>query len=157
MDANSGNVSPLYLFFTTPVCWSRQQDTASHVCVPLPLKAKQGSTLETDESIPFKLVKNKSCMCTVYHGPLQSTASFVVPMFRATTEKSLKEKCPISDKDRKYIVRTMATVLMSFNPQPRLGDCAVAAKALIAKYPFLGDTTGKPHVSRMCMHNQVYT
>jgi len=85
-------------------------------------------------------------------GSLQSAASFVVPMFRATTEKSLNEQHSISDKERKYVVRTVATVLMSFNSQPRLSDCAVAGKALIAKYPFLGDTAGKPHMSRMCVH-----
>jgi len=80
-------------------------------------------------------------------GALQSTASFAVPMFRATTERILNEHQSISGKDRNYVVRTMATVLMSFNPQPKLCDCAVAAKALIAKYPFLGDASGKPHVS----------
>ena len=70
-------------------------------------------------------------------------------MFRAITEKSLNEQHSIWDKERKYVVRTMPTV---FNPQPRLSDCAVDAKAFIAKCPFLGDTAGKPYVSRMCMH-----
>jgi len=50
-------------------------------------------------------------------------------MFCAATEKSLNEQQSILDKERKYIVRTMATILMSFNPQPRQSDCAVAAKA----------------------------
>jgi len=77
-----------------------------------------------------------------------------VPKFCAATEKSLNKQQSISHKEEKYIVRTMATVLIDFNPQPRLSDCAVAAKALIAKYPFLGDTAGKPYVRiiRACIY-----
>jgi len=53
----------------------------------------------------------------------------------------------ITDQDRKHIVRTLATVVMSFSPHPTTEDCGVAAKALVAKYSFLADTMGKPHVS----------
>lgn len=74
--------------------------------------------------------------------------AFHVPIFRAATEKSLKESI-ISDQDRKYIVRTLATILMSHVPSPKMSDCAIAAKALVAKYPFLGDTDASPHVSNM--------
>ena len=44
------------------------------------------------------------------------------------------------------IVRTLATVLMGHVSTPKVDDCAVAAKALVAKYPFLGDTGTKSHV-----------
>ena len=40
---------------------------------------------------------------------------------------------------------------MRYVARPRMSDCAVAAKALVAKYPFLTDTIGKPHVS--ALHN----
>ena len=63
---------------------------------------------------------------------------FHVPVFRAATEKNLKESI-VSDQDRKYIVRTLATILMSHVPSPKLSDCAIAAKPLVAKYPFLAD------------------
>lgn len=73
---------------------------------------------------------------------------FSVPRFQACTEKSLQEKM-ISDQDRRYIVRTLATILMGHISDPKMTDCAIAAKALVAKYPFLGDTEGKPHFSWM--------
>ena len=72
--------------------------------------------------------------------------SFRVPTFRSATEKSLQNKT-ITDKERKYIVRTLATVLMSYVDHPRMSDCAIVTKALIAKFPFLADTVGKPHES----------
>ena len=71
--------------------------------------------------------------------------AFHVPVFRSATEKNLKESIS-TDQDRKYIVRTLATILMSHVPSPKMGDCAIAAKALVAKYPFLGDTDTSPHV-----------
>ena len=60
--------------------------------------------------------------------------------------KNLRDKS-ITDQDRKYIVRTLATVVMSFTPHPTMDECGVAAKALVAKYPFLADSLGKSHVS----------
>ena len=35
---------------------------------------------------------------------------------------------------------------MSHVPNPEVSDCAIAAKSLVAKYPFLGDTDTSPHV-----------
>ena len=81
---------------------------------------------------------------------LTTEESFSVPKFRTSTEKNLKEKM-ISDQDRKYIVRTLATIVMSHVSNPKTSDCAVAAKALVAKYPFLADTGGKPHMSDVAM------
>ena len=74
------------------------------------------------------------------------STSFPMPKFRPATEKNLRAKL-IVDKDRKYIIRTMATIVMSFIDRPTMADCAVAAKALVTKYPFLQDRHGKPHVS----------
>ena len=57
----------------------------------------------------------------------------------------------LTDMDRRYIVHTLATMLMSSVPVPTLHDSAVPAKALIKAYPFLADTSpgGRepPHVS----------
>ena len=72
--------------------------------------------------------------------------TFLVPKFRAATEKNLREKI-LTDQDRRYIVRTLATILISHVSSPKMSDCAVAGKALVAKYPFLADTGTKPHVS----------
>lgn len=72
--------------------------------------------------------------------------TFHVPNFRAATEKNLKEKM-ISDQDCRYIARTLATVLMGHVYTSKMSDCAVVAKALVAKYPLLADTGTKPHVS----------
>ena len=71
---------------------------------------------------------------------------FSVLTFRGTTEANLRNKS-ITDKDRKYIVRTLATILMSYVPLPKLSHCAIVAKALVAKYPFLSDSGVRPHVS----------
>ena len=43
----------------------------------------------------------------------------------------------MSDQDHRYIVRRLATVLMGHVSTPKMSDCAVAAKALVAKYPSL--------------------
>ena len=77
------------------------------------------------------------------HGVVES---FSVPTFQPATETNLHNKT-VTSKDQKYIVRTLATILMRYVARPRKSDCAVAAKALVAKYPFLADTIGKPHVS----------
>ena len=73
-----------------------------------------------------------------------------MPIFWQETRKNLKaEIC--TDRDRHYIVRTLATMLMSSVPDSTIHDCAVPAKELIKAYPFLANTSadGKelPHVS----------
>ena len=53
-----------------------------------------------------------------------------MPIFWQETHKNLKaEIC--TDRDRRYIVRTLATMLMSSVPDSTIHDCAVPAKALI--------------------------
>lgn len=79
-----------------------------------------------------------------------SLESFSIPEFRPSTYSNLQQEI-LLDKDRKYIVRVLATILMSYVSRPTLGDCAVAAKALVAKHPHLGDTGSKPHVSVICL------
>ena len=56
------------------------------------------------------------------------------------------------DSDRKYIVQTLATVLMTYVPRPSLDCCSTAAKSLITKYPVLKDADGDGEVQiYICM------
>lgn len=69
---------------------------------------------------------------------------FPVPMLKEEVEKSLIEKKLCGD-DRKYIVRVLATVLLTHVQKPSKKHCEVVAKALVRKFPFL-----KEYVS-MCL------
>lgn len=51
-------------------------------------------------------------------------------------EKSLSEKKLCAD-DRKYIVRVLATVLLTHIQRPSKRQCEVVAKSLIRKFAFL--------------------
>lgn len=62
---------------------------------------------------------------------------FQIPAFRKATEENLK-KCILTDCDRKYMVQTLATVLMTQVEHPTTIDCLQVSKALHAKYKFLG-------------------
>lgn len=61
---------------------------------------------------------------------------FPVPMLKEEVEKSLTEKKLCAD-DRKYIVRVLATVLLTHVQKPSKRHCEVVAKALVRKFPFL--------------------
>ena len=74
---------------------------------------------------------------------LQSTAKllpdpFPIPIFRRGTEEALKNKKFDLD-DRRYMVRVLATMLLTYVQHASMRDCEVVAKSLIRKYPFLGD------------------
>ena len=71
-------------------------------------------------------------------GSTKIPVPFVVPTFRKETEDSLSEQ-RLTDGDRTYIVRTMATMMMVHIQRPALKDCLMVSKALHKKYPFLGD------------------
>lgn len=70
---------------------------------------------------------------------------FPIPQFRPNTEKDFKEKI-LTDTDRKYVVQTLATMLMTYLPRPSLHHCSTVAKALIRKYNFLKDSDGDGEV-----------
>ena len=70
---------------------------------------------------------------------------FPIPKFRDGTEKNLEKELLI-DTDRKYIVQTLATMLMVHVQRPTLSECGVVAKELIAKYGFLKDEEGEGEV-----------
>ena len=59
--------------------------------------------------------------------------------------KNLGKKV-LLDSDRKYIVQTVATVLMTYVSRPSLDCCSTVAKSLITKYPFLKDADGDGEV-----------
>ena len=48
----------------------------------------------------------------------------------------------LTDSDRKYVVQTLATMLMTYVQRPSLNDCGVVAKSLLQTYHFLKDNTG---------------
>ena len=67
-------------------------------------------------------------------------------MFRKSTEENLNAKKLLLDGDRKYIVQTLATVLMTHRQRPSLSDCGVVAKSLVKKFSFLSDFEGDGEV-----------
>ena len=72
---------------------------------------------------------------------MQSSAGeFTLPYFWPETVKNLEVE-RVTERDRKYIVRTLSTMLLSKIPNPSLRDCCGPAEALVNKYPFLGDAS----------------
>lgn len=53
----------------------------------------------------------------------------------------------MTDSDRKYVVQTLATMLMTYMQKPSMKHCGIVAKVLIAKFPFLKDDDGDGEVS----------
>ena len=51
------------------------------------------------------------------------------------------------------MVQTVATVLMTYKQRPSLGDCALVAKSLIERHPFLADCDGTGEV---CWYTKIY-
>ena len=71
---------------------------------------------------------------------------FPIPTFHASTETNFQKKL-LSDCDRKYVVQTLATVLMTYVQRPSLSDCDIVAKALMEKFGFLNDVQGSGQVN----------
>ena len=79
-------------------------------------------------------------------------SSFQIPLFRHGTMKNLDKQLLI-DSDRKYMVQTLATVLMTYVQRPSLQRCGSVAKALTEKYPFLKDSFEEGEVCNiLCMY-----
>ena len=49
----------------------------------------------------------------------------------------------LTDSDRKYMVQTLTTMLMTYVQRPSLSDCLVVSKALHRKFKFLGDESSE--------------
>ena len=71
---------------------------------------------------------------------------FPIPKFRSATEENFKSRV-LTDSDRKYVVQTLATMLMTHEPKPSLKQCGAVAKTLIGKHDFLKDCEGDGEVS----------
>ena len=88
------------------------------------------------------------CMTCIYCN-VQTTPSipdpFIIPTFRHMTEENLSKKI-LEDGDRKYMVQTMATLLMTHKQRPTLSECGKVATALIKTYPFLADSDSSGEV-----------
>ena len=63
-----------------------------------------------------------------------------MPIFRHETQKNLRAEI-LTEQDRRYIVRTLATMLLASIPCPTMSDCAIPAKTIVQTYPFLADTS----------------
>lgn len=49
----------------------------------------------------------------------------------------------MTDSDRKYMVQTLATLLMTYKPKPSLRDCLIVSRGLHQKFPSLGDESSE--------------
>ena len=66
---------------------------------------------------------------------------FPIPEFRDVTQSHL-EKRTFDSSDRTYIVRVLATVLLTYVKRPSMKDCEKVAKSLLLKYAFLKEHVG---------------
>lgn len=76
---------------------------------------------------------------------------FPIPTFRVSMEKNFQKKL-LTDCDRKYVVQTLATMLMTHVQRPSLSDCDIVAKALTEKFGFLNDVEGSGQVNEQVKH-----
>lgn len=59
-----------------------------------------------------------------------------MPLFRQSTEENLANEIFYPD-DRKYMVRVLATMILTHTSKASVSDCEYVAKALVQKFPFL--------------------
>ena len=57
-----------------------------------------------------------------------------MPIFRPETNKKLEAE-PLPERDRRYIVQTISTVLLASLPCPIIHDCSVPTKTIVKNYP----------------------
>ena len=74
---------------------------------------------------------------------------FPIPSFRSSTENNLAKGLLI-DIDRKYMVQTLATMLMTFVPKPSLRHCQVVSQSLHGKFSFSGDESSEVNYFVVC-------
>lgn len=92
--------------------------------------------------------------CNLYLTQAESLPRpFPIPKFRPNTEANMQKKV-LTDTDRKYMVQTLATMLMTYIQRPSMHQCGVVAKALVDMYGFLKDDHGDGEVSNcnLCLH-----
>lgn len=69
---------------------------------------------------------------------------FPIPVFRESTETNLSNK-RLSNDDRKYMVRVLATMLTTYVQRPTMKDCEIVAKSLLCKFGFLKESVSYLH------------
>ena len=67
---------------------------------------------------------------------------FPIPTFRSSTESNLSQDT-LTEQDRKYMVQTLATVLMKYSQHPSQKECLVVSKALHQEWKFLGSESSE--------------
>lgn len=80
---------------------------------------------------------------------------FPIPVFRKSAQAAL-DGGVLKEADRKYVVQTLATILMTHVQRPSLSQCGFVAKALIDKYPPLNEG-GDGEVCRNLLSNVMHT
>ena len=75
-------------------------------------------------------------------------------MLKMDVEKSLSEKKLCAD-DRKYIVRVLATVLLTHVQRPSKRQCEVVAKSLVRKFPFLKEYVSMHLMNALHAHDTI--
>ena len=66
---------------------------------------------------------------------------FPIPLFCLTSEENLCNKI-LMYTDRKYVVQTLATVLITYIQGPSTSHCGIVPRALAKKYAFLKNDEG---------------
>lgn len=79
-------------------------------------------------------------ICTyIYSGEETYQCCFFWNVYILTCNSEKLESWISTERDRRYIVCTLATMLLASIPRPTMSDCAIPAKAIIQTYPFLAD------------------
>ena len=67
---------------------------------------------------------------------------FPIPSFRHTAEVHL-QKGTVTDTNRKYMVQTLTTLLMTYKTKPSLNNCLIVSRSLHDKFQSLGDESSE--------------
>ena len=79
---------------------------------------------------------------------------FPTSKFRPETTENFSNKI-LLDRDRKYVVQTLATMLMTFVSKPSLTQCGKVAETLVSRYDFLRDDCGEGEVSALSYYKMI--
>ena len=69
---------------------------------------------------------------------------FPIPLFQKSSMDALEQK--YTTDDRKYMIRVVSTMMLTYVQRATMNDCACVCKPLTRKYPFLGDYLSVVHL-----------
>ena len=72
-----------------------------------------------------------------------SITHFRFHVFAKIPKIGLRKRYLATDGDRKYMVQTLATVMMYHKTKPCMDDCLLVSRALHTKFRFLGDQSSE--------------